>query len=257
MQGQLELAAEPDHARRGVVQLAAGLGGGPHASSDRAAARVAAGGSCGSWKPTSNGNFSNRPSLPSRGARRGWRRGRSTKRAAKCSTSYRWLSACSAGSLRDVEIDVEVASQRDGHRGADEELWRSAQQFALLAPWLASDAEAITILEETVPADAKVQSRWRSLVSWFDLTLAERVARLVRDPTGGEPLGRGVRPGDLVVLSERFDPRVRVVLDVVATSGDAKVVFYDADEDDAQRAFLASRVVATSWRDDATLEAAG
>lgn len=146
----------------------------------------------------------------------------------------------------DLAIDVGAALERDGHRGVDEELWPSAQLFALLAPWLATDAVAIAILEETVPRTPRYKVDGDG---WFlvHLTLAERIAELVRAPVGGESLGRRVRPGDLVVLSERFDPRVRVVLDVVATSGDAKVLFYDADADDGHRAFLASKVAAFAW----------
>lgn len=255
MQGQLELAAEPDHARRGVVQLAAVLG---VVRTLRLIEQRP------EWRRRQLRLVETdvqRQLFESAVLALAWGASGLAPRAVDEAGGEMFDELSMVVGLLswlawDLEIDVEVASQRDGHRGADEELWRSAQQFALLAPWLASDAEAITILEETVPRTPKYKvdgDRWFLV----HLTLAERVARLVRDPTGGEPLGRRVRPGDLVVLSERFDPRVRVVLDVVATSGDAKVVFYDADEDDAQRAFLASRVVATSWRDDATLEAAG
>jgi hypothetical protein len=156
----------------------------------------------------------------------------------------------------DLEIDVEVAAQRGGHRGVDEGLWSSAQLFALLAPWLASDVDAISILEETVPRTPRYRVDGDG---WFlvHLTLAERVAQLVHNPAGGEPLGRRVRPGDLVVLSERFDPRVRVVLDVVATEGDSKVIFYDADADGGQRAFLASKVAPFAWNSERSHRATG
>jgi hypothetical protein len=146
----------------------------------------------------------------------------------------------------DVGIDVEVLSERGGRRGVEEEGWYGAQIYALLAPWLVNDTEAISVLEQSVPRTPRPHvdgDRW-----WLvHLGLAQRLAELAAGPTRVTKRARVPRPGDLLWLSERFMPRVRVALDVVPTSGDMKVVVFDAEDETLRREFLASRIVTLPW----------
>ncbi|MGK3982513.1 hypothetical protein WME99_05720 [Sorangium sp. So ce136] len=245
MEGQLELAAEPDRARRAVVQLAAVLG-------VLRALRL----------------IEQRPE---------WRR----KRLELIDRDDAWwLYEAAALALVwgaepvaqralaeadgemfeelsmvvgllgwlawEVGLDVEVSSERGGQRGVEDESWVTAQLYALLAPWLAADPEAISILEESVARTPKPRvdgDRWFIV----HLGLAERLEEVLADPVRAARPARRPRPGDLVVLAERFSPRVRVVLDVNAIVGDAKVVLFDAGDESGRREFLASKVASLPW----------
>jgi hypothetical protein len=56
-----------------------------------------------------------------------------------------------------------------------------------------------------------------------------------------------VQPGDLVILQASEDPRVRVVLEVRQGRDGGKVVICAPDEEDGERAFIASRVATLEW----------
>jgi hypothetical protein len=146
----------------------------------------------------------------------------------------------------DVGLDVEVSSERGGRRGVEDETWSAAQSYALLAPWLAGDSDALSVFEESI---ARTPKHGVDGDRWFlvHLGLAERLAEVLADPTRAATRGRMPRPGDVVVLPERFAPRVRVVLDVEVIVGDAKVVLFDADDESARREFLASRLSSLPW----------
>lgn len=253
MAGQLELAAEPDRARRGVVQLAAVLG---VVRTLRLVEQRP------EWR---------RKQLRLVEPDEKWRlfeaavlalawgsSGLASRAVAEADEEMFDELSMVVGLLGwlawDVEIDVEVSSERGGQRGVEDESWYSAQLFALLAPWLAPDAEAIAILEESIPRTPRYRvdgNRWFLV----HLVMAEHFVQVARAPVRDGPGDRRPRPGDLVVLSEHLDPRVRVVLDVLPVAGDAKVVFYDAAEEDGQRAFLASKVVTVSWNAHTASEA--
>ncbi len=255
MEGQLELAGEPDRARRGVVQLAAVLGvvrtlrlveqrpewrrrqlrlveaDDERRLFEAAVLAIAWGSSALAPRALAEAGDEMFDELSMVVGLLGW---------------LAW----------DVEIDVEVSSERGGRRGVEDKSWYSAQLFALLAPWLAPDPEALAILEESVPRTPRYRvdgDRW----SLVHLALAERLVQVAGASVDEGPGNRRPRPGDLVALSERLDPRVRVVLEVLPAAGDAKVVFYDATEDDGRRAFLASKVLIFPWKDDAVHQAAG
>lgn len=146
----------------------------------------------------------------------------------------------------DVEIDIETSFARNGQRGVEEETWYGAQLFAALGAWLSQDEDAWRLAEQSVARTPRYRmdaERW--IVVHMDL--AEQLA----SPAGSaEPEGkRGRQPfaGDLVILSERFDPRVRVILQVEPTAGDMKVTFFDPDSEDGKRVFTASRVETIPW----------
>jgi hypothetical protein len=146
----------------------------------------------------------------------------------------------------DVEIDAEEASKRAGLQGVEDESWYSVQLLAALGPWLAGDESAATALEESVartPRHRVDADRWLRIHS----ALAYAYAQVASTPDQHGQTGRHPRPGDLVVLSERESPRVRVVLDVRPGSDERKVVFFDPGATNEERAFLASRVRTLPW----------
>jgi hypothetical protein len=152
----------------------------------------------------------------------------------------------------DVEVDIEAASKRNGLQGVEDESWYSIQVFGTLAAWLSEDESAIQVLEESVSRTPRVRvdgDRWLRV----HRELAEAYARAAADPDSHGQLGRRPRPGDLVVLSDRESPRVRIVLDVRPGADGGKVVFFDPAGTDGERAFLASRIRSLPW----TREVAG
>jgi hypothetical protein len=146
----------------------------------------------------------------------------------------------------EIELDVEDAAKRGGQQGIEDESWYAAQLYASLAPWLGTDADAATTFEGSVartPRYGVDGDLWLRVHS----RLAERCAAIALDPLLQTTVVRKPQAGDLVVLGERFDPRVRVVLSVVPSGADAKVTFYDPDDENGERAFLASRVLIVAW----------
>jgi hypothetical protein len=254
MDGQFELAAEPDRARRGIVQLAAVLGvirmlrfveqrpewkRMRHELVDRndewnllqsAAVAVA-------WGPDA---------LATRAV--GEADGEGFAELSMVVGLLAWLAW-------DVETDIAVASQRGGLEGLEDDQWYALQLLATLAPWLVDDALAMHVVEESVARTPRLRVDGES---WLRVHLAalETFAIVSASPDEAGQVGRGVRPGDLVVLHSRDMPRVRVVLDVRSGSDGGKVVMFAPDAPDGQRAFLASRVATLAWDLGATKEVA-
>lgn len=245
MEGQFELAAAPDRARRGIVQLAAVLGvirtlrfvekrpewkRMRHELVDRtdewnllqsAVLAVA-------WGPDA---------LAPRAV---------TEADGEGFAELSMVVGLLAWLAWDVETDIAVASQRGGLQGLEDEQWYAVQLLAALAPWLADDETAATILDESVARTPRFRvdgERWLAL----HRSALEAFAAVAAAPDTHGQAGRRVKPGDLVVLHNRESPRVRVVLDVRASGDSAKVVMLDPAATDGERAFLASRVATLAW----------
>lgn len=149
----------------------------------------------------------------------------------------------------DLEVDVRVSFWEAGQQGVEDDTWQAAQFFALLGPWLATDTEALRVLEQGVERTPKIGKAPRR---WFELhrTLAETMAQVQLTPEGQGQVGRRPQPGDLVILGERFVPRVRVVLDVVPQTRDVQIKVFDLDSEDTDgvRSFMSSKVASRPWR---------
>lgn len=146
----------------------------------------------------------------------------------------------------EMEIDIETSAMRDGQQGVDDESWYGAQLFASIASWLALDEDALTILGESVARTPRYRVDGDHWVH-AHVARANRLAEIVTGESRGFRTGRAPKPGDLVLLAERFDPRMRVILDIVPTRGDAKLVCSDVDDETGQREFMASRVATATW----------
>ena len=254
MEGQFELADAPDRARRGIVQLAAVLGvirtlrfveqrpewKRRHSELvDRtdewnllqvAAIAVA-------WGPNAL--------APRAVAEAG---GEGFAELSMVVGLIAWLAW-------DVETDISVASQRGGLEGLEDQQWYAVQLLAALSSWLVDDDAAWTILEESIARTPRFRvdgARWSAV---HRATL-ETFALVALTPDEHRQTARRVMPGDLVVLSARESPRVRVVLDVRQGSDGGKVVMLAPDATDGERSFLASRVVTLAWDVGASITAA-
>lgn len=245
MQEQFELAAAPDRARRGIVQLAAVLGvirtlrfveqrpewkRMHHELVDRidewnllqvAAIAVA-------WGPDALA-----PRAIAEASGEGF------AELSMVLGLLAWLAW-------DVETDISVASQRGGLEGLEDQQWYAVQLLAALSSWLVDDDAAWTILEESIARTPRLRvdgERWSAV----HRAALETFALLALTPDEHRQTARRVMPGDLVVLSARESPRVRVVLDVRQGSDGGKVVMLAPDATDGERSFLASRVVTLAW----------
>lgn len=246
MKGQFELAAAPDRARRGIVQLAAVLGvirtlrlveqrpewkRMRHKLVDRtdewnllqsAAIAIA-------WGPDA---------LAPRAV---------TEAGGEGFAELSMVVGLLAWLAWDVETDIRVASQRDGLQGLEDEHWYRVQLLATLSPWLLSDGTAWTIIEESIartPCFRVDGERWVAV----HRSALEVFAAVAADPDAHGKTGRRVRPGDLVVLHGRELPRIRVVLDVRQGSDGAKVMVLVPDVMEGERFFLASHVTTLAWK---------
>lgn len=242
MTGQFELAAAPDSARRGIVQLAAVLGviralrfveqrpewkRMRHELVDRTdewnllqSAVVAV-----TWGPDS---------LAPRAVAEV--DGDGFAELSMVVGLLAWLAW-------DVEADIVEASQRGGLQGLENEQWHAVQLLAALGPWLVGDVTASAILEESVARTPRFRVDGER---WFAVhrSALEVFSAIAADPDAHGKLGRQVRPGDLVVLHGRAVPRVRVVLDV---REGAKLVVLAPDATDGELSFLASHVATVAW----------
>jgi hypothetical protein len=246
MEGQFELAAAPDRARRGVVQLAAVLG------IIRTLRFVE---QRPEWKRTRNALVDREDEwniLQMAVIAVAWGAGALAARSideAGGGDGFAELSMV-VGLLAwlawDVETDISVAAQRGGLEGLDDEQWYAVQLLAALGPWLVDDATASSILEESVARTPRFRvdgERWIAL----HRAALETFALVAMTPDEHSQTSRGVKPGDLVVLHAREVPRVRVVLDVQPGGDGGKVVILAPDAPDGERSFLASRVVTLPW----------
>ena len=254
IEGQFELAAAPDRARRGVVQLAAVLGvirtlrfveqrpewkRMHHELVDRAdewnllqVAVIAV-----AWGPEAL--------APRAIAEAGGDRFAELSMVVGLLAWLAW----------DVETDVSVASQRGGLEGLEDQKWYAVQLLAALSPWLVDDDAAWTILEESVVRTPRFRvdgEQWSAV----HRAALQDFALVALMPDEHRQTGQRVKPGDLVVLHAREAPRVRVVLDVRQGSDGGKVVVLAPDAEDGERWFLASRVATVSWEAPASTKAA-
>lgn len=245
MEGQFELAAAPDRARRGIVQLAAVLGvirtlrfveqrpewkRMHHELVDRTdewdllqSAVVAVAWGLGALAPRAFAEAD----------------GEGFAELSMVVGLLAWLAW-------DVETDIGVASQRGGLQGLEDEQWYAIQLLAALSEWLVGDGIAWSILEESVARTPRFRV---DPERWLDVhrTALEAFAAVAAAPDAHGKTGRLVRPGDLAVLHSREAPRVRVVLDVREGSDGGKVVMFAPGSTEGERSFLASRVATLAW----------
>ncbi|MFT3840768.1 MAG: phospholipase D family protein [Myxococcaceae bacterium] len=245
MEGQFELAASPDRARRGIVQLAAVLGvirtlrfveqrpewkRVRHELVDRA----------DEWELLQSAVFAvywGKDALAPRAVAEAG--GEGFAELSMVVGLLAWLAW-------EAETDITVASQRGGLEGLEDHRWYALQLLATLGPWLIDDAEAVAKLEESVmrtPRFGVDGERWLRV----HLAALEAFALVSVAPDGAGNAGRRVQPGDLVILQASEDPRVRVVQEVRQGRDGGKVVICAPDEEDGERAFIASRVATLAW----------
>lgn len=245
MEGQLGLAAAPDRARRGIVQLAAVLG------VIRTLRLVE---QRPEWKRMRHELVDRTDELNllrSAVLAVAWGPGALALRAvaeadgegfAELSMVIGLLSWLAWG----VGTDIVEAPQRGEFQGLESERWYAVQLLATLGPWLVGDDTALSILEESIARTPRLRvdgERWLTV----HRSALEEFAAVMAAPDAHGQTGRHVRPGDLVVLHNRESPRVRVVLDVRQGSNGGKVVVLAPDTADGVRAFLASRVTTLAW----------
>jgi hypothetical protein len=245
MKGQFELAAAPNQARRGIVQLAAVL---------RVTQTLRIVGQRLEWRRK------NLELVDSEDERRlfqaavlavAWgNEGLATRAITESGGEVFEELSIAAGLLGwlawELGLNVEEASKCSGLQGVEDEAWYPAQLLATLSTWIIDDEDAIKIFEESVrrtPRFGIDAERWLSV----HCGLLQGFARTARDPDPRARLGRHARPGDLVVLGPQEFPRVRVLLDVRPGSEGTKAVFFDPATPRRERAFLCSRIRSLPW----------
>lgn len=144
----------------------------------------------------------------------------------------------------DTGVDFELASER----AVGEEGRHGLQCLASLSTWLATDEEAIKWLEASVAKTPRFGGERWVLVH---LQLVEQFSRVCAEPDRHGVPGRRPRPGDLVILSEQFEPRVRVAQDVIALPKGFKVTVFDSEAKLHQRTFVGTRVRSLAWPQNA------
>lgn len=146
----------------------------------------------------------------------------------------------------DLEVDVEEASQREGTQGVEDESWFPVQLLAALGPWLSEDDSAAALIEDSVMRTPRLGVDGRR---WLQVhrALMEGYALVAADSDQHGQAGRHPLPGDLVVLSSRESPRVRVVLNVQPWRDSSKVVLFDPSDPSKERSFVASYVASLPW----------
>lgn len=244
MVAQLERAAAPDHARRGIIQLAAVLGvlrmlRVVERRPEWKRKQLELADSADLWSLFEEGILA-----VAWGAN-----GLAPRAIAEADGGFGELSyaiALLAWLAWELEIDVEFASRRNGQQGIEDESWYSVQLFAALAPYIVGDTRAIQEVADSVRRTPRFHidgDEWLRVQG----ELLSIVARMFSDPDAHGRAGRRPHPGDLAVLGEAFQPRIRVVLEVVPAGRDNKVVLFDAEDENGLQTFLASRVATLPW----------
>lgn len=149
----------------------------------------------------------------------------------------------------DVAIDVRAAVERKtlSDPETDEDPWYPIQVFAAVAAHLAGDIEAQEILSR---AAARTARRGVDVGAWLatHLVLADRLAQVICKPEEIAKADRSPRPGDLVILGPKLDPRIRVALGVAASSGGTdKIRVFDQEAEGKERQFVATHVNCIAW----------
>lgn len=245
MEGQFELATVPGQARRGIVQLAAVLG------VIRALRFVE---QRPEWKRLQQ-ELVDRDAewnlLQSAAIAVAWGPNPLATQAVAETGGEGFVELSMVFSLLawlswDVGTDIRIAALRGGLEGLNDEQWYAVQLLAALCPWLTEDESAWDLLDESVARTPRFHVDGKQWVSVHRRAL-ERLALVLRMPTGYRQTGQRVKPGDLVILGSREVPRVRVALDVRPGSDTAKVALLAPEAPAGERWFLASRVVAVDW----------
>src|SRR5262249_24095503 len=85
--------------------------------------------------------------------------------------------------------------------------------------------------------------------SWWKNVLADLnwVVRFERNPELTQPSGRPIEPGDLVLLPSKFDPRLRVALEVEPGTRGPIVSVADGKNEDGIRRFVSSFLKTVEW----------
>ena len=245
MEGQLKLATAPDRARRGVVQLAAVLG---------VVRTLRLVGQRPEWRraqltlvnPDDEWRLFEAAVLAV-----AWGDNALTPRAI-AEAGDDWFDELSmvigllAWLAWDVGVDAQEAANLSGLQGVEDDHWYSVQLLATLGPWIDGDENALAALDDSVARTPRYRvdpDRWVQT----HRALLDAYVQAAADPDRQEQMGRSPRPGDLVLLNSRESQRVRVVLAVRPGSDGEKVVFFDPEGKDGERAFQSSRVATLPW----------
>jgi len=245
MDGQFELAAAPDRARRGVVQLAAVLG------VIRTLRFVE---QRPEWKRMHHELVDHEDEwnlFQSAALAVGWGASALAPRAISEAGGEGFAELSMVVGLLtwlawDVGIDISVELQRRTLAGLEDPRWYGVQLLASLGLWLVDDSIAQDVLEESVALTPRFRIDGER---WFGIhhEALETFVFASSSPDELGKLGRSVRPGDLAILNAREAPRVRVVLEVGAGSGGETLVMFDPGAKDCVRTFLASRIPTLAW----------
>lgn len=246
MKGQLELARESDCARRGIVRLAAVLG------VIRALRMIE---QRPEWRrshqelvdPTDAWDLFQTAVLSIAWGHEGLARRAIAEADGEIFEELSMAVGLLAWLGWDIGTDIASAQADNRPEGDESEPWYEVQLLALLGTWLVDDASATGILRESVlhtPRPRIDGEAW--LIRHLGALDAFAQIELVPDEFGEQ--GRAVRPGDLLILGDHENPRIRVVLDVVDERTDGKVMVFDQDGPKGKRTFLRSRVTSCSWR---------
>lgn len=248
MDGQFELAAAPDRALRGVVQLAAVLG------VIRTLRFVE---QRPEWKRMRHELVDREDEwnlLQSAALAVGWGPDALAPRAITEAGGDGFAELSMVVGLLawlawDVETDITVASQRGGLEGLEDQQWYAVQLLATLSPWLVDDTKAWTLVEESVARTPRFGIDGAEWVAVHRAAL-ETYALIMDAPDDYSRTERSVKSGDLVILNACESPRVRVVLDVRSESCAGTVVMLAPETTGGERRFLTSRVVTLPWNSD-------
>lgn len=245
MEGQFELAMEPERARRGIVQLAAVLGvirtlrfieqrpewrrihpglvDPDHEWILLQSATLAV-----AWGPTA---------LAPRAV---------AEADGQPFAELSFVVGLLAWLAWDVRTDIRIASLRQGRQGIEDDQWHAVQLLAALAPWLLEDDAASEVLSDSVTRTPRLGIDGER---WLAVHLGA-LGSFVDVASSLEKLGQRrphVEPGDLVVLGPTETVRLRIVLDVRHGGDEGKIVVLAPESEEGERYFMASRVTTLPW----------
>ena len=149
----------------------------------------------------------------------------------------------------EIEIDVTANLERTSSvdLGKEDDPWYVIQVFASVAAHLARDMEARDILTDAVGRTGRRGIDGNSWVTRH-LRLADRLAAIAKRPESVQGSGRAPCAGDLVVLSPKHNPRIRVVLEVMPYRESYTITVLDHGKTTRKTKFLATHVSCIEWR---------
>jgi hypothetical protein len=149
----------------------------------------------------------------------------------------------------ESSVDADRAAEQEGRVGVEEGLWFGVQCLASLASFASGDARVAEVLSESVVRSAR---RGVDSLGWVQthLRFVDQVVALERAPIAASLRTPPVRPGNLVVLPQKFVPRVRVAIDVYPGTKDTQVTVVDLQSETGARKFLIGWLSWMDWRDD-------